>query len=176
MWRAVAEGLEVVIVNPSIILGCGDWNEGSSAMFKTAYKGLKYYSNGITGFVDVRDVAEIMIQLMNSSIKNERFIVCAENLPYRQVFDMMHDCFGQPHSSINASRTLASIIWRLEKLRSMISGKLPMITRESVNAAFRQVYYANNKLIKALNYKFIPIEQSIKTHCSLFIKSRSGEV
>jgi nucleoside-diphosphate-sugar epimerase len=64
-------------------------------MFSSAYKGLKYFSDGVTGFVDVRDVAAIMIKLMESNINHQRFIVCAENLPYSEVFNQIHDNFGK---------------------------------------------------------------------------------
>ncbi|HEY2727007.1 MAG TPA: NAD-dependent epimerase/dehydratase family protein, partial [Parafilimonas sp.] len=75
VWRGIAEGLNAVIINPTIILGAGDWNNGSSEIFKTAYKEFPYYTEGVTGFVDVKDVVKAMITLMNSDIFSERFIV-----------------------------------------------------------------------------------------------------
>jgi nucleoside-diphosphate-sugar epimerase len=88
VWRASEEGLQVVIVNPCVILGPGDWLTGSSNMFSSAYKGLKYFSDGVTGFVDVRDVAAIMIKLMESNINHQRFIVfnSQSNLSYEKIF------------------------------------------------------------------------------------------
>ena len=172
VWRAAEEGLHVVVVNPSVILGPGDWNSGSSNMFSSAYKGLKYYSNGITGFVDVRDVAQIMIALMESNIVHERFLVCAQNLPYKDVFDMMHDCFNTKRPAIKASKFLAGIVWRLEKIKSLLMGGNPLITKETVDAAFQQVHYSNDKVIKTLNYTFIPIEETIKTNCAIFLQQK----
>ena len=114
VWRGVAEGLNAVIVNPTIILGTGDWNNGSSAIFKNIYKEFPYYSEGITGFVDVLDVANAMIALMNSDIMNERFIISNENISYKQLFYMIAAAFQKkpPHKKITP--LMAALVWRLE--------------------------------------------------------------
>ena len=87
VWRGIEEGLNSVIVNPSVILGPGDWTKGSSQMFEKVWSGLKFYSTGSTGYVDVLDVAECLIKLLNSAIINERFILNAGQMKYREVFD-----------------------------------------------------------------------------------------
>lgn len=169
VWRASEEGLKVVIVNPSVILGPGDWKMGSSQMFSSAYNGLKYYSDGITGFVDVRDVAKIMIALMESNIDHQRYIVCAQNLPYSEVFNQMHDHFGKKRPGIKASKMLASIVWRLEKFKSLLTGSNPLITKETVDAAFQKVEFSNQKIKRTLNFEFIPVKDSIEQNCKLFL-------
>src|SRR5579872_7196334 len=85
VWRGEAEGLDIVIVNPSIIIGPNAGTEGSGALFETVRKGLKFYTNGGMGFVDVADVAICMIALMTSDIVGERYIINAENLEYKDV-------------------------------------------------------------------------------------------
>jgi dihydroflavonol-4-reductase len=172
VWRASEEGLPVVIVNPSVILGPGDWKSGSSNMFTSAFKGLKYYSNGMTGFVDVRDVANITIQLMESNIQHQRFIVCAENLYYRDVFNLMHDYFGNKRPSIKASKPLAAFVWRFEKIKSKITNTQALITEETVDAAFQKVQFSNTKIKAALNYQFIPVKESIATICKIFLAQK----
>ncbi|MFZ4772346.1 MAG: NAD-dependent epimerase/dehydratase family protein, partial [Ferruginibacter sp.] len=72
VWRGVGEGMEAVMVNPVIILGAGNWNEGSSKIFQSIYNEFPWFADGTTGFVDVRDVAKAMIALMDSSINAER--------------------------------------------------------------------------------------------------------
>lgn len=176
VWRASEEGLPIVIVNPSVILGPGDWNTGSSNMFSSAYKGLKYYSEGVTGFVDVRDVANIMIQLMESNIQHQRFIVCAENLKYSDVFNQIHDAFGKKRPYIKASHFLAEIVWRLEKIKSKLTGTNPLITKETVDAAFQKVAFSNKKVKQTLNYNFIPISESISTICKIFEQQKGIEL
>ena len=86
VWRGMAEGLQAVIVNPSIIIGPGDWNRSSSYLFSAVWKGMKFYTEGVTGYVDIRDVVHTMINLMVGDFSSERYTVSAENLSYRQVF------------------------------------------------------------------------------------------
>ena len=74
VWRGISEGLDAVILNPSTILGYGDWNSSSSAIFKRVYDEFKWYTPGVNGFVDVEDVAAATVLLMESGISGERFI------------------------------------------------------------------------------------------------------
>jgi nucleoside-diphosphate-sugar epimerase len=167
VWRGAAEGLDTVIVNPSIILGAGDWNSGSTSIFKKMYDEFPWYSEGINGFVDVKDLADIMIRLGDSNIRNERFIVSAENKSYRDVFCMIADAFGKKRPRKNFTRGLSQIAWRLEAIRSLFTGKEPLITRETSNSALIKVEYDNTKLLKAIpDFTYTPLQESIRSICS----------
>ncbi len=170
VWRGSIEGLDAVIVNPSIIIGPGDWNTGSCKMFKQAWSGLKFYTTGINGFVDVRDVCRIMVQLMDSDIRNERYIISSENYPFRDLFNAACKALGKPLPYIKAGSWLSGLTWRLEALRSFFTGSRPLITKETARSANQQYYYSNEKIRKALNYNFIPVEESVKDTCAVFLK------
>jgi nucleoside-diphosphate-sugar epimerase len=170
VWRGTAEGLDAVVVNPSIILGVAGPGMGSSRLFNTVYNGLKYYPPGKNGFVDVRDVVRAMVQLMKSSIVNERFILNAENVDYRRLFTMMAEAFDRPAPSIRVSPVLSGLAWRIEKLRSMATGVKPLITPETANTAVQQYQYSNEKLKKELGFEYIPIEDTIKYFARVFVK------
>jgi dihydroflavonol-4-reductase len=169
VWRGAEEGLNVVVVNPSLIIGPGDWNKGSIAVFKMAAKGLKYYSTGQTGYVDVRDVAGAMIRLMESGLKGERYLLNAANLPFRTFFDLMHQQFGKPNARIRVGGVLAEAGWRLEKLRAAITGKDPVITKETARAANYSYEFSSDKIKTALGFQFIPIETSVKEICGFLL-------
>ena len=98
--RASAEGIDVVIVNPSVILGPGDWSKVAPRCLKN-HNGLSFYTEGVTGFVDVLDVSNITINLL-FSIVNERFIVSSENLSYKHFFENLAIEFGQPAPKFKA--------------------------------------------------------------------------
>lgn len=167
VWRGIAEGLNAVMVNPTIILGGGDWDKGSSEIFKTVHKEFPYYSDGITGFVDVEDVVTAMMDLMHSDISSERFIISAENISYKDLFEMIAAEFHKKPPHKRVTPTMAAIIWRLEKLRSSFTGKAPFITKETAAAALAKVYFDNNKLLKALpSFKYTPLKTSIERICS----------
>ncbi|MEO8108428.1 MAG: NAD-dependent epimerase/dehydratase family protein [Ginsengibacter sp.] len=166
VWRGIGEGLEAVIVNPSLILGGNNWENGSSSVFKSAYNEFKWYTEGSGGFIDVRDVARIMILLMNSEITSERFILSAENLSYRQVFTSIAKCFGKKPPSKKVSSLMAGIVWRLEAAKEMLTGKKSLLTKETTHTGLTKASFDNNKILSALpGFKFIPIAETIRHTC-----------
>ncbi|MCW3105418.1 MAG: hypothetical protein JWO09_3858 [Bacteroidetes bacterium] len=171
VWRASEEGLNVVIVNPSLIVGPGNWEQSSPNMFSKGYKGIKFYSSGINGFVDVRDVARLMIRLMESPLSNQRFLLNAENASFRHFFDLIHKGFSKTPSTIKAGKFLSSLAWRADKFRSLLTGSAPLITRETARSAHRISRFSNQKILDAFpGYEFISLEQSVSDTCKLFLK------
>ena len=167
VWRGITEGLNAVIINPTIILGEGDWNKGSSELFKTIYKEFPYYSDGVTGFVDVKDVVKTMIALLNSDINAARFIISAENLSYKALFDMIAEAFHKkpPHKKITPF--MAAAVWRFEAVKSLLTGKAPFITKETARTALTKVYFDNSKLLKALpSFNYMPVKDSVERICN----------
>ncbi|MFN4233688.1 MAG: NAD-dependent epimerase/dehydratase family protein [Bacteroidia bacterium] len=173
VWRASEEGLQVVIVNPSVIIGPGDFTSGAYKMMQQAFKGIPFYTNGATAFVDVRDVADAMIHLMKTDVKNERYIVSAANVSYRYFFDLMHDAFGKKRASIKVNKTITQIARYFDMVKSIISGKEQVITADTVNAVNSVHFYDNSKLINKLEKKYIPIEKSVSDMCEVFLKYQS---
>jgi dihydroflavonol-4-reductase len=171
VWRAAEEGLNVIIVNPSLIIGGGNWTQSSSNMFSKGHKGIKYYSSGENGFVDVRDVSALMIKLMNSNIFNQRFLLNAENDSFKNYFDIMHEAFGKSKPSIKAGAFLTGFAWRAEKVRCALTAATPLITKETAQSANRISRFSNEKIVKAFpDFKFILMEQSVKDTCKLYLK------
>ena len=170
VWRGIEEGLNSIIVNPSVILGPGDWTKGSSQMFEKVWKGLKFYSSGSTGYIDVLDVAKCVVKLLEKEIINERFILNAENINYRDIFDSIAENLNKPKPHIKVSPLIKEIAWRIEWLKSFITNKSPLITKETANTAMKNKSFSNEKIIKALDYKFIPIEESIKHYSQWFLE------
>lgn len=169
VWRASAEGLKVIIINPSVILGPGDWTKGSSQIFEKIYNGLKFYSEGSTGYVDVQDVADALLQLLFSNIKNERFIINGINLKYRDCFDRIALALNRPKASIRLTPFLKEVAWRAETIKSLITGKRPLITKETANNSMTTKLYSSQKIEEALQFKFTDINLTIKKYADWFI-------
>jgi nucleoside-diphosphate-sugar epimerase len=169
IWRGIAEGLNAYIVNPSVILGPGFWGGGNSGLFSLVWNGLKYYTRGINGFVDVRDVSRAMILLMNSSITAERFVVSSENCSYQQIFGYMAKYLGKPAPSINVPSSMTGLAWRVEAVRSFIMRTLPEVTKEMAITTSQEYRYSNEKIRKTLGFEFKTVEQSIKEISELFL-------
>ncbi len=173
VWRGIHEGLNAVIVNPSIILGAGDWNSGSTQLFKTVYNGLKFYTSGSNGFVDVNDVVVAMIKLMESDVSGEQFIVSAENISYRQLFNMIAEALKVPAPKYLAGKVLSNIYWRALKVHSAITRKQPLVTKESARTAQQLYLYDNSKLLKTIEFKYIPVNQTINETAEIFLKENT---
>lgn len=168
VWRGIGEGLDAVIVNPVIILGAGDWNSGSSQIFKTVYDEFPWSAPGITGFVDVRDVAKAMIALMSSNITAERFIISAENRSYNSLFTLIARAFGKkpPHKIVTP--LLAKMVWRIEAIKSYLTGKDPLVTKETAATALAKVNFDNSKLKKYLPaFSYRTIEDTVAETCTV---------
>jgi dihydroflavonol-4-reductase len=170
VWRGMEEGLNAVIVNPAIILGPGEVDSGFSKMVSVVLKGLKFYSKGINGFVDVRDVARAMIELTESNISGERFIISEGNHSYKEIFRMIAEETGKKPPAYEANGFMANMAWTLSLLQGKILKRKPLITRETAMTATEEYLYSNQKIKDALNFKFIPISKTIKDSCSFYLK------
>ena len=170
VWRGSGEGLNTIILNPSTILGFGDWNSSSCAIFKSVYNEFKWYSPGINGFVDVEDVAKATVLLMESNISDQRFIVNGDNWYFRQLLETMATSFRKKKPYKETTPSLIAIAWRLEKLKSMLNGHRPLLTRESARIAHSKTYFENAKILAALEgFSFTPLQESIEKACEKYL-------
>ncbi|MBI1343994.1 MAG: NAD-dependent epimerase/dehydratase family protein [Terrimonas sp.] len=169
VWRGMGEGLSAVIVNPSTILGFGDWQNSSCAIFKRVYDGFRWYTTGVNGFVDVEDTAKAIVMLMESAITEQRFIINGDNWTFRQLLTTIAENFNKKPPAIKASKQMSHLAWRLEWLKSLFTGKKPLLTRESAKVAGSRTYFENDKIRAALpGFSFTPLEESIKKACKKY--------
>jgi len=172
VWRGFAEGLEGVIINPSTVLGYGDWHQSSCAIFKNAYREFPWYTKGVNGFVGVEDVAEAVVQLVFSDITQKKFIVNADNWSFQQLFNTIADNFHKKYPHKEATRTMGEIAWRLEKLKESFTGKKALLTRETAKVAHSKTSFDNSALLKALpGFQFTPLEVVIKNACEKYLEA-----
>lgn len=166
VWRGINEGLNAVIVNPSIILGAGNWNSGSSKLFSISSKN-KFYTDGITGYVDVRDVAKIMNLLAEEDIKGERYIVNAEDISFKDIFSKIALALGNKPPSIYIGKNLMGLFVLISSL-FRIFGIKSQISKNSMQAAYSKKYFSADKIKDKLGYEFIPIDETINHIASIY--------
>ena len=174
IWRGKEEGLDVAIINPSLVIGPGFWNSGSSNIFKTVYKGLPFYPPGNTGVVDVRDVAAMILSIFEKDISGERIISSGGNISYQSLFEKIAISLGVNPPKRKLSRILGSVAWRIIKIQSWILGNRPTITQESMRTSFNSFYYDNTKSVELLGYKYYEIDQTIEASCQSFLNSKKN--
>lgn len=169
VWRGICEGLQAVIVNPSLILGAGVHGQSSTAIFESIQRGMKFYTNGINGYVDVKDVVRAMILLMGHEVSGERFILNAVNMSYREIFTKIALAMNMKPPTWYASPFLTSLAWKAGYIYSKLTGNPPVITKESARSAHKIQQYSSEKLIKLTGFTYTDLDESIMNICRFYI-------
>ncbi len=170
VWRGSQEGVDTVIVNPGIIIGPGFWRSSSGSLFTRVYRGIRYFTTGTSGYIDIHDVVLPMIQLMESNIKNERFILIGENLDFKSFIEKVAIALDVDAPKKKASPFMLGLGWRMDWLRSKVFSKRRRLTRQMTHSLVHNTRFANRKIIEILGYRFKPLNQSIEETATLFLK------
>lgn len=171
VWRGIAEGLNAVIVNPAVILGAGIWGKSSTALFSKVSKGMKFYTQGSTGFVYVNDVCNAMIKLMESDISGERFILSSETISYQKIFDKIAQAINAEIPKLKAGKLLTGIAWRVEAIRTKFSKREPLISKYTHKTVHSKSDYDGSPIIERIAFKYTSIDEAIGKIAEMFLKS-----
>lgn len=170
-WRGLSEGLNVVVVNPSLIMGAGCWGQSSGELITRAYKWLPFYTDGITGYVDVKDVTACMIRLMEENKFGERYILNSENISFYEVISALRRNFGKPPVRLKAGKFIMHTARYADAVLSLVSGKRRMITKDIITSALDHNFYDNSKICRELNYTFLPVQTTLAEVCKTYLSS-----
>jgi dihydroflavonol-4-reductase len=170
IWRAQQEGLQVVIVNPGVILGTGFENQGSSEIFAKVKKGLRFYTNGSTGFVAVWDLVNIMILLMKSNIDGERFTVVSENISYKNLLFEIANQYKVKKPTIYASPFMTNIASKTDWILSNIFLKKRKLSWDMSKTLHEISLISNEKIKKTFNYNFEKVNDTIQKVVALEVR------
>ncbi len=173
-WRGMSEGLNVVVVNPSLVLGAGCWGQSSGELITRTQKGVSFYTEGVTGYVDVRDVANCMIKLMDENKFGSRYILNSENLSFQYITTELRRLFGKTPAKFKAGSFLLNLTRYADGVRVLLSGKKRIITKNIVISALAKNQYDNSKICKELNYSFIPVNEALDYVAEKYMKSRTN--
>ena len=163
VWRAAEEGLNTVIVNPATILGFGNWEESSTAILKKVNDGLNYYTTGENAFVGVADVVKAMHALMKSEISDQRYILVSENWSFKKLLSEIALGLGKNPPRKEAPRWLANLLRRLDEARYFIFGSKTVLTKQSVDTAYKKKCFSAEKIKKELSFEFEPMENVVRS-------------
>ena len=158
VWRAQQEGLDVVVVNPGVILGPLFWTEGSGEIYSKVKKGLPFYTKGSTGFICVNDVVTLLSLLMKSDIVGEKFILISENKTYQELVFAISETLQARKPKLYSDKLLTSFAWRIDWFLATFFGKKRALTKDLASALHTKYFYSNEKIIKQLGYKYLEID------------------
>ena len=174
VWRGMAEGLNVFIINPGIVLGWGNFENSSPEMFKTVNDGLKFYPTGSNAFVDVRDVAKALISLTkNEKAANKRFIAAGTICTYKKIFDLMAIGLGVNPPKIKVKSGLVTLVWILAEIKGFLTRTDPFITKDMALTSSKNYDFDSSRLTDLLGFEFTPIEKTIADSCAVFSRQSS---
>ena len=168
VWRGIEEGLDAVIVNPSIILGAGSITRSSGTLFGSVLQGNPFYTDGMATAVDVRDVSSISIDLLFSQVSTERYILHSEQISYRDMFQCMADSLGKKGPRIKANRALLSIGWRIMWFVDKLFRTKSKLTKETASSSLNDFDYSTEKVRSIFKIEFIPVQDAITYHAGFY--------
>ncbi len=172
VWRAYYEGLNSTILNPSVILGSGNWHRSSLQLVSKLDKGTPFYPMGSTGFVDVEDLAQIAIESLNPTYDGERYIINGFNMTFKSIFDKITMLLNRKSPSIPLTKFWANIGWRLESVRSTLFNSNPLLTRNTALSSSLPLQYDNHKSIQHFNHNYMPSERTISSMVEAYISQK----
>lgn len=172
-WRGHFEGMPTAIVNPAIILGAGYWGMGSGRFFQKISSGLPFYPTGRAAFVDVRDVALFLLRLLEQGTADERYILAADNLPYRTFFEEVAGALGKKPPTLRLPPWMTQVAWRLEWLREKLTGQAPIITRDSARSSVSPYTYDASKSRTVAGFSYRPLAQTVRETAAAFLEAQA---
>jgi nucleoside-diphosphate-sugar epimerase len=179
-FRGAAEGLDVVVVNPAMVMGAGFWDRGTAALFGKVDRGLHFYTRGSNGIVDVRDVAEAAVLLMERAAEvgayGQRYILSGENMDFKTFFGIMAEALDRKPPRFEAGPLLLGSAWRWEWIKSRVTGAEPVLTRQSAKIASEPFLFSNRLIRETIGYSFRPIEQTLRDTAALYLASKAEGV
>lgn len=178
VWRGVEEGLEAVVFHPSVIIGPGNWKNGSGLFFDRVYQGISFYTPGITGYVDVRDVTDAMILLTESQnfamACNRKFLINAENLEFQQFLSMIAASLHKPAPKYRAGYYMLKAAGAILQLFALISGREAILNKDIISSALRKNYYDGSRICHQFGFRYRPVSEAIKHTSQCFLESLSS--
>ncbi len=165
-WRGYAEGLDVTVLNPSVVLGPGDWDKSSTRLFGYAAKGARFFPAGHFNYVDARDVGTAVGQVLHHPQPGERFVLSAGTVTFEAFFREVARHFGQPPPTRRVGPGLADVMWRVEKWRTALTGTEPLLTRDTARLTRRNVVFDGEKATQMLGLRYRPLADTLAWSCA----------
>lgn len=174
VWRASAEGLKTVIINPGVIVGSGNWKSSSGELF-SSFEKLPYAMSGSSNYVDVRDVAEIAVTLMKKNIFGERFILISESKKFVEVANKIRKTLRKSEAKV-LPKAILNIGYALNIALGWLIRPLKIINKVNIESVTSHTITSNDKIRDLLDYQFIPVNESIDFHLKNYISDQKKSI
>lgn len=171
VWRGKAEGLDVAVLLPGLILGSGFWKAGTNGFFNHVWRESPFYPAGTTGFVDVRDLAEFAVRMLEYKGEHDKFLMIGHNGSYKQFLETIAEYLDKKPPSRLTKKWMLGLAWRLDRLRSLITGSRPMLTKETAVTSSKKYLFDNSRSLKVDGFKYTAFEETIRDIASQYLEA-----
>lgn len=167
VYRAIEMGVRGIIVAPSVVIGVtgdGSKMDGMQQIYKTLSGGMPIYTNGVMGFVDVRDVARGMMRLSErGDLVGQKYILSGWNLDYREFITTFNVAFGRRKPWLYMCKPLLQVVGSVAKFLSKVFGGKPLITPDTVAYLTARSAYDGTKICGEFSdFKYTEMSDSAK--------------
>lgn len=175
--EAAGRGVPVVIVQPSVVVGPGDWKPTPVGRML-----LEYLENSPTrevpivpggfGYAHVEDVVEGHILAMERGVVGERYLLGGDNLSHKDFYEILSDITGLAEPSREKSRGLAQLAAWLGEVTAAWRGREPLLTRPMVADYYgRYVYVDSTKAERELGYRHRPAREALASAVRWYLEN-----
>lgn len=162
LWELSEKGLPIIIFNPSVIIGPAKRYQSSAQLFGYISDQKPFYTTGLINYIDVRDVADIVVKSLENKIQNEQFVLNAGSISYSNFFRAIAKQLKVKAPSFGIPKFIVVLGAVLENLWSKISGKPVTLTLETAKMAGNKYIYKAEKANKTFNLSYKTLEQSVE--------------
>jgi dihydroflavonol-4-reductase len=161
--RAMADGLDAVIVCPSAVTGPYDFHNSEAGRAIRLYMqpGLKFTVKGAYDFIDVRDAANGFILAAENGRRGETYILSGDRLTVKEMTHIVWQATQGWHTNLEVPIWLAYWVARLMPLYGGLTGTLPIFTRYSLDAIESNSHISHAKATRELGFQPRPARQAI---------------
>ncbi|CAN5334486.1 SDR family oxidoreductase [soil metagenome] len=171
VYRGAEEGLNISMVNPSVILSASQSDRSSARLFDYVWNEKKYYTSGSLNYVDARDVAQAVLQLYKKPQPGQKYILSAGTLPFQEFFVKVAERFNKKPPSIKVSSSLSYWAGMAEEFRAFLTNSEPLVTRQSAKMAIQSYQYSSQKSQDELGIRFENLEQTLEWCCERYLRN-----
>ncbi len=159
----VAKGLPAVIVNPSIVIGPGDYNFHGGALIKRLKnKTIPFYLDGGINISFIDDIINGHINAALYGKIGERYILGGNNLTIKDALYKIAEIIGVTPPRYKFPSQIIKPISIIFDVFSNISKIKPIISSDIATYIGKNFWVSSQKAIKELNYKVTPLEEAIR--------------
>ena len=161
VWRGEQEGLEILIVNPSILLGKSDYEKSSASIYRLVTGRNPFFPKGNLNYIDIRDAAQITRLLVEKNAWGDRFILNKESKPYKEFFEAVAKSFGTHVPKLPLFTWVIKFVFPFLHLVKLMGFSKSLISKKAVLSTQKRVYYSNAKIHSQLTFKYRTLEETL---------------